>query len=290
MSGHSKWATIKHQKAATDARRGKLFAKLIRAIEVAARTGGSNVDGNPTLADAIQKAKDASVPNDTIDRAVKRGAGELKGPPPDTVTYEGYAPGGVAVLVETLTDNRNRTTADVRRAFSKASGSMADAGSVAYLFSRKGQLVIPGGAADEDRVMELALEAGAEDIQPGDDGFTVTTSPGDLRAVRPRRRHLRVGRGHHGAEPVRAARPRHRHQGPAPGRRARGVGRRPGRVRQFRHPGCGDRRGDQLDPAATRRRQMRRRPRMNITRAMMASTIRMISSVRTGPPRSSLAT
>jgi YebC/PmpR family DNA-binding regulatory protein len=184
MSGHSKWATIKHQKAATDARRGKLFAKLIRAIEVAARTGGSNVDGNPTLADAIQKAKDASVPNDTIDRAVKRGAGELKGPPPDTVTYEGYAPGGVAVLVETLTDNRNRTTADVRRAFSKASGSMADAGSVAYLFSRKGQLTIPGGAADEDRVMELALEAGAEDIQPGDDGFTVTTSPGDLRAVR----------------------------------------------------------------------------------------------------------
>jgi YebC/PmpR family DNA-binding regulatory protein len=184
MSGHSKWATIKHQKAATDARRGKLFAKLIRAIEVAARTGGSNVDGNPALADAIQKAKDASVPNDTIDRAVKRGAGELKGPPPDTVTYEGYAPGGVAVLVETLTDNRNRTTADVRRAFSKASGSMADAGSVAYLFSRKGQLGIPGGAADEDRVMELALEAGAEDIQPGDDGFTVTTSPGDLRAVR----------------------------------------------------------------------------------------------------------
>jgi YebC/PmpR family DNA-binding regulatory protein len=184
MSGHSKWATIKHQKAATDARRGKLFAKLIRAIEVAARTGGSNVDGNPTLADAIQKAKDASVPNDTIDRAVKRGAGELKGPPPDTVTYEGYAPGGVAVLVETLTDNRNRTTADVRRAFSKASGSMADAGSVAYLFSRKGQLTIPGGAADEDRVMELALEAGAEDIQPGDDGFTVTTGPGDLRGVR----------------------------------------------------------------------------------------------------------
>jgi YebC/PmpR family DNA-binding regulatory protein len=184
MSGHSKWATIKHQKAATDARRGKLFAKLIRAIEVAARAGGSNVDGNPTLADAIQKAKDASVPNDTIDRATKRGAGELKGPPPDFVTYEGYAPGGVAVLVEALTDNRNRTAADVRRAFSKASGSMADAGSVAYLFSRKGQLVIAGGAADEDRVMELALEAGAEDIQASDDGFTVTTVAGDLRTVR----------------------------------------------------------------------------------------------------------
>ncbi|HEX6678053.1 MAG TPA: YebC/PmpR family DNA-binding transcriptional regulator [Actinomycetes bacterium] len=184
MSGHSKWATIKHKKGATDARRGKLFAKLIRAIEVAARTGGSNVDGNPTLADAIQKAKDNSVPNDTIDRAVKRGAGELKGPPPDLVTYEGYAPGGVAVLVEALTDNRNRTAADVRRAFSKTGGSMADAGSVAYLFSRKGQLVVPGGAADEDRVMEAALDAGAEDVQLGDDGFTVTTAAGDLRAVR----------------------------------------------------------------------------------------------------------
>jgi YebC/PmpR family DNA-binding regulatory protein len=184
MSGHSKWATIKHKKGATDARRGKLFAKLIRAIEVAARTGGSNVEGNPTLADAIQKAKDNSVPNDTIDRAVKRGAGELKGPPPDLVTYEGYAPGGVAVLVEALTDNRNRTAADVRRAFSKSGGSMADAGSVAYLFSRKGQLVVPGGAADEDRVMEAALDAGAEDVQLGDDGFTVTTAAGDLRAVR----------------------------------------------------------------------------------------------------------
>jgi YebC/PmpR family DNA-binding regulatory protein len=184
MSGHSKWATIKHQKASNDARRGKLFAKLIRAIEVAARAGGSNVDGNPTLADAIQKAKDNSVPNDTIDRAVKRGAGELKGPPPDLVAYEGYAPGGVAVLVEALTDNRNRTAADVRRAFSRSGGSMADAGSVAYLFSRKGQLVVPGGAADEDRVMEVALEAGAEDVDLGDDGFTVTTAAGDLRAVR----------------------------------------------------------------------------------------------------------
>ncbi len=184
MSGHSKWATIKHQKASNDARRGKLFAKLIRAIEVAARAGGSNVDGNPTLADAIQKAKDNSVPNDTIDRAVKRGAGELKGPPPDLVAYEGYAPGGVAVLVEALTDNRNRTAADVRRAFSRSGGSMADAGSVAYLFSRKGQLVVPGGAADEDRVMEVALEAGAEDVDLGDDGFTVTIAAGDLRAVR----------------------------------------------------------------------------------------------------------
>jgi YebC/PmpR family DNA-binding regulatory protein len=184
MSGHSKWATIKHQKGAKDARRGKLFAKLIRGIEVAARTGGGNPDGNPTLADAIQKAKDNSVPNDTIERAVKRGAGDLEGQRLELVTYEGYAPGGVAVLVEALTDNRNRTAADVRRAFSKSGGSMADAGSVAYLFTRRGQLVVPTGAADEDQVMEVALEAGAEDVQPGDDGFTVTTAAGDLRHVR----------------------------------------------------------------------------------------------------------
>ena len=184
MSGHSKWATIKHQKSAKDARRGKLFAKLIRAIEVAARSGGSNPDGNPTLADAIQKARDNSVPNDTIDRAIKRGAGELGGPAPALVTYEGYAPGGVAVLVEALTDNRNRTAADVRHAFSKHGGNLAEAGAVSYLFTRKGQLVVPPGA-DEDRVMEVALDAGAEDVQADDDGgFTVTTAPGDLRAVR----------------------------------------------------------------------------------------------------------
>jgi YebC/PmpR family DNA-binding regulatory protein len=184
MSGHSKWSTIKHQKGAKDAKRGKLFAKLIRAIEIAARTGGANPDGNPTLADAIQKAKDNSVPNDTIDRAVKRGAGELEGQQLDLVTYEGYAPGGVAVLVEALTDNRNRTAADIRHVFTRGGGSIADAGSVAYLFNRRGQLVVPGDGADEDRVMEVALEAGAEDVEPGEDGFTVTTAPGDLRAVR----------------------------------------------------------------------------------------------------------
>jgi YebC/PmpR family DNA-binding regulatory protein len=184
MSGHSKWSTIKHQKGAKDAKRGKLFAKLIRAIEIAARTGGANPDGNPTLADAIQKAKDNSVPNDTIDRAVKRGAGELEGQQLDLVTYEGYAPGGVAVLVEALTDNRNRTAADIRHVFTRGGGSIADAGSVAYLFNRRGQLVVPGDGADEDRVMEVALEAGAEDVEPGEGGFTVTTAPGDLRAVR----------------------------------------------------------------------------------------------------------
>jgi YebC/PmpR family DNA-binding regulatory protein len=184
MSGHSKWSTIKHQKGAKDAKRGKLFAKLIRAIEVAARSGGANPEGNATLADAIQKARDNSVPNDTIDRAVKRGAGETGGQQLDLVTYEGYAPGGVAVLVEALTDNRNRTAADIRHVFTRGGGSIADAGSVAYLFSRRGQLVVPGDGADEDQIMEVSLEAGAEDVEPGEGGFTVTTAPGDLRAVR----------------------------------------------------------------------------------------------------------
>jgi YebC/PmpR family DNA-binding regulatory protein len=184
MSGHSKWSTIKHQKGAKDAKRGRLFAKLIRAIEVAARAGGANPDGNAALADAIQKARDNSVPNDTIDRAVKRGAGDLGGQQLDLVTYEGYAPGGVAVLVEALTDNRNRTAADIRHVFTRGGGSIADAGSVAYLFNRRGQLVVPADGVDEDRVMEVALEAGAEDVDPGEDGLTVTTAPGDLRAVR----------------------------------------------------------------------------------------------------------
>jgi YebC/PmpR family DNA-binding regulatory protein len=183
MSGHSKWSTIKHQKGAKDARRGKLFARLIRAIEIAAREGGSSPEGNPTLADAIQKAKDNSVPNDTIDRAVKRGAGELGGQRLELATYEAYAPGGVAMMVEALTDNRNRTAADIRHVVTKGGGSLADAGSVAYLFNRRGQLVL-GDDADEDRIMEVALEAGAEDVEAEEQGFTVTTAPGDLRAVR----------------------------------------------------------------------------------------------------------
>jgi YebC/PmpR family DNA-binding regulatory protein len=184
MSGHSKWATIKHQKGAKDARRGKLFAKLIRGIEVAARTGGGNPEGNPTLSDAIQKARDSSVPNDTIDRAIKRGSGDLEGQQLDLVTYEGYAPGGVAVLVDALTDNRNRTASAVRHAFSKAGGNMAEAGAVSYLFNRKGQIVIPADGVDEDRVMEVALEAGAEDVDNADGALTVTTGPSELRAVR----------------------------------------------------------------------------------------------------------
>jgi YebC/PmpR family DNA-binding regulatory protein len=184
VSGHSKWSTIKHQKGAKDAKRGKLFAKLIRGIEVAAREGGSNPDGNATLADAIQKARDNSVPADTIDRAVKRGAGELEGQKLELQTYEGYAPGGVAVLVEAYTDNRNRTSSDVRRVFNRGGGSLADPGSVAYLFTRKGEIIIPADAADEDAVMEAALEAGAEDVVSGTAGFTVTTGPSGLRDVR----------------------------------------------------------------------------------------------------------
>jgi YebC/PmpR family DNA-binding regulatory protein len=184
VSGHSKWSTIKHQKGAKDAKRGKLFAKLIRGIEVAAREGGSSLEGNATLADAVQKARDNSVPADTIDRAVKRGAGELEGQKLELQVYEGYAAGGVAVLVEAYTDNRNRTSSDVRRAFTRAGGSLADPGSVAYLFTRKGEIVIPADGADEDTVMEVALEAGAEDVVGGSAGFTVTTEPTDLRAVR----------------------------------------------------------------------------------------------------------
>jgi YebC/PmpR family DNA-binding regulatory protein len=183
VSGHSKWATIKRAKGAKDAQRGKLFAKLIRAIEVAAREGGSSVTGNANLADAVAKAKDNSVPNDTIDRAIKRGAGELEGQKLELVTYEGYAPGGVAVLVECYTDNRNRTSSEVRRAFTRAGGSLADPGSVAYLFNRKGEIIVAPGE-DEDRVMEVALEAGAEDVVGGAAGYTVTTEPGDFRDVR----------------------------------------------------------------------------------------------------------
>jgi len=183
MSGHSKWATIKHQKGAKDAKRGRLFARLIRGIEVAARSGGGHPDGNPTLADAIQKAKDNSVPNDTIDRAVKRGAGELGGPPPDLVTYEGYAPGGVAVLVEALTDNRNRTGAEIRHLLSKHGANLGEPGSVSYLFDKKGVVVVDAGRYSEDDLMP-AIDAGAEDIRQDDDVLEIVCAPQDLEAVR----------------------------------------------------------------------------------------------------------
>ena len=185
MSGHSKWATTKHKKAVVDARRGKLFAKLIKNIEVAARTGGGDINGNPTLFDAIQKAKKTSVPNDNIDRAVKRGSGAIAGGADyQTIMYEGYAPGGVAMLVECLTDNRNRAAAEVRIAFSRNGGQMADPGSVAYLFSRKGVVLVPKEGTDEDSVLEAVLDAGGEEVTESGDSFEVLCEATDLVAVR----------------------------------------------------------------------------------------------------------
>ena len=189
MSGHSKWATTKHKKAVVDARRGKLFAKLIKNIEVAARTGGGDPAGNPTLYDAIQKAKKSSVPNDNIDRAVKRGSGlEAGGADYQTILYEGYGPGGVALLVECLTDNRNRAAGEVRTAMSRNGGSMADAGSVSYMFARKGVVVVPkdqeGRRVDEDDVLGAVLDAGADEVDDLGDSLEVICEPADLVAVR----------------------------------------------------------------------------------------------------------
>jgi YebC/PmpR family DNA-binding regulatory protein len=186
MSGHSKWATTKHKKAVVDAKRGKLFAKLIKNIEVAARTGGGDPDGNPTLYDAIQKARKNSVPNDNIERAVKRGSGaEAGGAEYQTITYEGYGPSGVAILVECLTDNRNRAASEVRTAMTRNGGSMADPGSVAYLFTRKGVVIVPkSGRLTEDDVLTAVLDAGAEEVNDLDEAFEVVSEPTDLVAVR----------------------------------------------------------------------------------------------------------
>ena len=186
MSGHSKWATTKHKKAVVDAKRGKLFAKLIKNVEVAARTGGGDPAGNPTLYDAIQKAKKSSVPNDNIDRAVRRGAGlEAGGATYENITYEGYGPGGVAVLVECLTDNRNRAASDVRTAFSRNGGSMADPGSVSYLFNRKGVVIVnKTDGVTEDDILTAVLDAGAEEVNDLGDSFEVTSEAGDVVAVR----------------------------------------------------------------------------------------------------------
>jgi YebC/PmpR family DNA-binding regulatory protein len=189
MSGHSKWATIKHKKGAQDKARGKLFAKLIRQVEVAAREGGPDVEANPTLRTMFQKARDSSVPMDTIERAIKRGTGELEGVRYEAVSYEGYAPCGVAVMVETLTDNRNRTGSDIRATFARNGGSMAEPGAVAWQFGRKGVVSVPrhspsGGEVTDDDLMVAALEAGVEDISDNGDSWAVTTAPGDLAAVR----------------------------------------------------------------------------------------------------------
>ena len=185
MSGHSKWATTKHKKAVVDAKRSKLFAKLIKNIEVAARTGGGDPDGNPTLYDAIQKAKKSSVPNDNIDRAWKRGSGaEAGGAEYVTIMYEGYGPNGVAVLIECLTDNRNRAASDVRVAMTRNGGSMADPGSVSYLFHRKGVVIVPKGELSEDDVLLAVLEAGAEEVNDLDEAFEIVSEPSDLVPVR----------------------------------------------------------------------------------------------------------
>jgi YebC/PmpR family DNA-binding regulatory protein len=186
MSGHSKWATTKHKKAVIDARRGKMFAKLIKNIEVAARVGGGDPDGNPTLYDAIQKAKKSSVPNDNIDRAVKRGSGaDAGGADYQTITYEGYGPNGVAVLIECLTDNRNRAATEVRMAMTRNGGTMADPGSVAYLFTRKGVVIVPkAGQLSEDDVLLAVLDAGAEEVNDLGESFEVVSEATDLIAVR----------------------------------------------------------------------------------------------------------
>src|ERR1051325_6135999 len=185
MSGHSKWATTKHKKAAIDAKRGKLFARLIKNIEVAARTGGGDINGNPTLFDAVQKAKKNSVPNDNIDRAVKRGSGlEAGGADWQTIMYEGYGPNGVAILIECLTDSGNRAATEVPTRLTRSGGTFADAGSVSYLFNRKGVVIVPKGELSEDDVMLAVLDAGAEEINDLGESYEVVSEPTDLVPVR----------------------------------------------------------------------------------------------------------
>lgn len=184
MAGHSKWANIQHRKKAQDAKRGKLFTRLIREITVASRMGGSDIGSNPRLRLAVDKALSANMPKDTVDRAIKRGAGELEGVVYEEVCYEGYGPGGVAVMVDCMTDNRNRTVAEVRHAFTKAGGNLGTSGSVAYMFTKRGVISYPSGS-DEDEIMEAALEAGAEDVVVNDDGsIEVLTNPEEFIAVK----------------------------------------------------------------------------------------------------------
>jgi YebC/PmpR family DNA-binding regulatory protein len=183
MSGHSKWATIKHAKGAADAKRGQMFTKLIKEISIAARMGGGNADGNPRLRTAILKARGANMPKDNIDRAIKKGTGELEGVSYEELTYEAYAPGGVAVLIEVLTDNKNRAAADVRNILTRAGGSLATAGSVSRLFKRLGIITLDGDKYTEDQVMEAALDGGAEDVSVSEGIVEVTTAPEDFEAV-----------------------------------------------------------------------------------------------------------
>ena len=183
MSGHSKWATIKHKKGAADAKRGKLFAKLIKQVEVAARSGGGDPDSNPTLRTMFQKARDNSVPLDTIERAVKRGTGELEGVNYESITYEGYAPGGIALLIDVLSDNRNRTGSEIRSLLTKNGGSLAEPGAVSWQFERKGIVKVPR-SVDEDEVMMVGLDNGAEDLEDHGEVWQVTCDAGDVLALR----------------------------------------------------------------------------------------------------------
>ena len=184
MSGHSKWATTKHKKAATDAKRGKIFTKLAKEITVAAKLGGGDPNGNPRLRTAIAKAKGVSLPAENIKRAIQKGTGELPGVSYEEVMYEGYGPAGVAVIADVMTDNRNRTVSEIRNIFSKAGGNMGEAGCVAWMFHKKGYLVVNRTKVDEDKLMTLALEAGAEDMQTEDENFVVTTPPNDFEKVK----------------------------------------------------------------------------------------------------------
>lgn len=183
MSGHSKWHTIKHKKGALDAKRGKIFTKLIKEITVASRDGGGDVDMNPRLRKAVSDAKSENMPNDTIDRAIKRGTGELEGVNYEEITYEGYGPNGVAILIETMTDNRNRTVAELRHLFSKNGGNLGESGSVAWIFDRKGYIVVNKTAKSEEELFEIAIEAGAEDLKDEDDVFEIYTDPDNYEAV-----------------------------------------------------------------------------------------------------------
>jgi len=184
MSGHSKWATTKHKKAALDKTRGKLFAKIIRQVEVAAREGGGDIEANPTLRTMYQKARSSSIPLDTIEKAIKRGTGELEGVRYETINYEGYAPCGVAVLVEVLSDNRNRTGAEVRSIFSKGGGSIAEPGAVSWQFERKGTFILPKSAGSEDDLMTVGLDAGLEDLEDQGDTWQMTSAPTDFNGLR----------------------------------------------------------------------------------------------------------
>ncbi len=184
MSGHSKWATIKHKKAATDAKRGKVFTKIIRELTIAARTGGGDPVTNPRLRTAILAAKGENMPNDNIERAVLRGTGQLEGETLDEVTFEGYGPGGVGVLVQVVTSNRNRIVSEVRHLFSKNGGNMAETGAVGWMFHRKGDIVVPKEAADEEKMMSIVLDAGAEDLRDDGSSWEVTTPPEMFEKVR----------------------------------------------------------------------------------------------------------